>query len=209
VRRLGGLLLVGFWSIAGFAADVAAPNATHSLQRFFSEVRSYSAGFQQTVLDESKAVLQESKGRLWLERPGKFRWNYETPYKQQIVSDGERVWIYDEDLQQVTVKPVDRALLDTPAMLLSGKGRVEDHFTVKDAGADQGIAWAQLLPKRKDSGFEEVRLGFEQGKLKVFLLRDGFGQTTRYTLRNPQENVLIEPSRFSFTPPKGADIVGQ
>lgn len=223
MRRWAGLLLLGIGpgiaiaatppasppSAPSTAAPATPPTAVQSLGRFFNEIRSYTASFQQVVLDESKQPLQESKGRLWIERPGKFRWNYETPYKQQIVGDGERLWIYDEDLQQVTVKPLDRALLDTPAMLLSGKGRLEDQFTVKDLGTDKNMEWVQLLPKRKDSGFEEVRLGFEHGKFKVFELRDGLGQTTRYTLRNAQENVTIEPARFTFTPPKGADVVGQ
>lgn len=207
MKRFCLAVVLSFCSFASVAAD-APTSAVQSLQRFFSAVRSYTANFNQVVTDSSKEVLQQSKGRLWIERPGKFRWNYETPYKQLIVSDGERLWIYDEDLQQVTVKPLDKALLDTPAMLLSGRGRLEDQFTIKDLGTQQNLEWAQLLPKRKDSGFEEVRLGFEQGKLKVFELRDGFGQTTRYTVRDVQENVPIEPARFSFTPPKGADVVG-
>lgn len=200
------LLLVS--SVSTFAAS-PAPAGTQSLQRFFSDVNRYTASFTQTVLDEDGKAVQEAKGRLWLERPNKFRWNYESPSKQQIVSDGERLYVYDEDLKQVTVRSLKQGLLDTPAMLLAGRGRVEDQFTVKDQGTDGGLEWVQLLPKRKDSGIEQLRLGFERGRLKSFELIDGLGQKTRYALHSSLENQPIDPSRFSFAPPPGVDVVGE
>lgn len=194
---------------AGTATTSSTANSgLRSLHRFFNEVNRYTAFFTQVVLEDGRRPIQESKGRLWIERPNKFRWNYESP-KQQIVSDGERLWIYDEELKQVTVRPLKQGLLDTPAMLLAGRGRVEDQFTVKDLGTENSIAWVQLLPKRKDSGVDEVRLGFESGRLKVFELLDALGQTTRYTLHSGLENQPIDPSRFTFTPPPGTDVVGE
>ncbi|MBI3899014.1 MAG: outer membrane lipoprotein chaperone LolA [Gammaproteobacteria bacterium] len=186
-------------------------SSVRSLEHFFAEIRSYSATFQQVVLDESGKQVQESKGRLWIERPSKFRWNYESPTKQQIVCDGEHLWMYDEDLRQVVVRSLENGLQDTPAMLLSGKGRLDQQFVIKDLGTENKMEWVQLLPKNKDkdASFDKIRLGFEQGGLRVIELHDNFGQTTRYTLRNVQENAALDASRFDFTPPKGADIVSQ
>lgn len=209
--RFGGALLLALWCSVGVAAapaTTAPATGPQSLQRFLTESRTFTGNFHQVVLDEARKPIQESKGKLWIERPNKFRWNYDAPYKQQIVADGERLWVYDEDLSQVTVRPLDRALLDSPAMLLAGRGRVDEQFNVKDLGSQQDLEWVQLLPKRKDGAIEEIRIGFEQGKLRRFDLRDGFGQTTRYTISNAQENITIDPARFSFTPPKGVDVVG-
>lgn len=204
--RFLGLLLL--WPL-GLMAAAPAPGSLESLQRFFADVKRYTAFFNQTVFDETGKPVQEAKGRLWIERPNKFRWNYEAPAKQQIVSDGERLWVYDEDLRQVTVRSLQQGLLDTPAMLLAGKGRVEDQFDVKDMGTQNGLEWAELLPKRKDTGIEAVRLGFERGRLKAIELVDSLGQTTRYMLHSGLENQPIDPSRFTFTPPPGVDVVGE
>lgn len=183
-------------------------SGVESLQRFFTEVNRYTARFTQVLLDEEGKPVQESSGRLWIERPNKFRWDYETPYKQQIVSDGERLWVYDEDLRQVTVRLLKDGLLETPAALLAGKGRPEEQFHVKDAGAENNLAWVALTPKRRDTGVEEVRLGFGRGRLQAFEIVDGLGQTTRYALQAGVENQPIDPARFKFTPPPGADVVG-
>lgn len=192
-----------------FAAAPASPDAIQSLQRFFGEVKSYTAAFHQDRLDEAGKPVQESVGRLWIERPNKFRWNYDKPYKQQIVGDGEKIWIHDEELQQVTVREMGQALLDTPAVLLAGRGRLEDQFTIKNLGTQGKLEWAQLIPRKKESGFEEFRIGFEQGKIRQLELVDGLGQTTRYTLRDGMENVKIGPARFVFEPPPGVDVVGE
>lgn len=196
------------YASAGIPA-AEAPSAIESLQRFFNEVNSYTAAFHQDQLDESGRPVQEAAGRLWIERPNKFRWNYEKPYGQQIVGDGERIWIYDEELKQVTVRELGRALLDTPAVLLAGKGRLEDQFTIKNLGTQGRLEWVQLLPKKKESGFEEFRIGFEQGRIRQLELVDGLGHTTRYTLRDAMENVRVAPARFVFEPPPGVDVVGE
>lgn len=204
------VMVMGVVALAGGAgAQAPAPSGIESLQRFFNEIERYTSHFNQVVVDESGKPIQESKGRLWIERPNKFRWNYETPYKQQIVSDGEKLWVYDEDLKQVTVRPLKEGLLETPAALLAGKGRVEQRFNVNDAGIENNLAWVELTPKGKDSGFERVRLGFERGRLRMFELFDALGQTTRYTLHSGLENQPIDPARFTFTPPPGADVVGE
>ena len=191
-----------------YAANVAK-SGTDSLRRFFNEVNSFSARFSQVVLDERLSPIQESSGMLWIERPNKFRWDYEQPYKQQIVADGKRLWVYDIGLQQITVRPLSGGLGDTPAMLLAGRGRLEDNFTIKALSAQNDIEWVQLTPRRKDSGYEDIRIGFAQGKLRVLEMVDGFGHVTRVTLESPRENARIESTRFSFTPPAGVDVVGE
>lgn len=190
----------------------AAPETTNgvdSLRRFFTGVQTINANFTQVVLDETLTQVQESSGTLWIDRPDKFRWNYDAPFKQEIVGDGQRIWVYDKELEQVTVRPLAGGLGYTPAVLLAGRGRLEDNFTIKPLGAQGNLEWAQLVPKNKDGGFESIRLGFEQGKLRVLEMLDGFGNTTRVTLQAPKENVKIDPARFLFTPPKGVDVVGE
>jgi len=191
------------------AAAPAAPSGVESLERFFTDVIRFTARFDQLLIDETGATIQESKGRLWIQRPNKFRWDYETPYKQQIIGDGERLWVYDEDLKQATVRTLKGGLLDTPAVLLAGQGHLNDQFQIRDGGITDKLAWVELVPKNKDSGFEKVRLAFERGRLRGIELVDGLGQMTRYTLTAGTENKPIGASRFTFTPPPDVDVVGE
>lgn len=194
---------------SAFQALGAPASAIESLQRFFAQVDRYTARFEQVVLDELGEPIQESRGQLWIERPNKFRWNYQTPYEQQIVSDGERLWVYDKDLRQVTVRPLEGGLLNTPAALLAGQGGLEEQFDVENLGTEKGLARVELTPKAKDSGFESVRIGFENGRLRRLEIRDSLGQTTRYVLSDAVENAQISRSVFAFEPPPGVDIVGE
>jgi len=207
------LLILAAMFLLGMSSAMAATNApksgVDSLRRFFHEVNSFSARFKQVVLDESLKPIQESSGTLWIERPNKFRWDYEKPYKQQIVADGKRLWVYDVGLQQATVRDLTGGLNDTPAMLLAGKGRLDDNFTIQPLDAQGKLMWVQLKPRHKDSGYDDIRIGFAQGKLRVIEMVDGFGHTTRVTLESPRENARIESARFSFTPPEGVDVVGE
>ena len=201
MRRLIALLVLLFASLAGQAA------ATQDLQRFFSQVQRYSARFDQVTLDEAMNPIQESSGYLWIERPGKFRWNYTTPYEQHIVGDGKQVWVYDVELRQAAVRRMEGALGATPAILLSGKGVLEGVFAIKDIGHQGELDWVQLTPKKNDGGFEKIRLGFEKGKIRTLEMIDGFGQTTRVHLRDAKENAQISADQFSFKPPAGVDVI--
>ncbi len=186
------------------AVQASAPT---SLERFFNDVHTYTAHFQQVVLDEGLNILQESSGTLSIERPGKFRWDYDTPYQQQIVGDGKKVWIYDVELQQVTVRRMTAALSSTPALLLAGKAGLKRHFAVTDLGHQGNLDWVKMVPKIRDGGFEDIRIGFEKGVIRSLELVDGFGQTTRITLSDASENKKIDAKRFSFVPPKGVDVI--
>ncbi len=207
------LLILAAMFLLGVGSAMAATNepksGADSLRRFFREVNSFSARFKQVVLDESLKPVQESSGTLWIERPNKFRWDYEKPYKQQIVADGKRLWVYDVGLQQATVRNLTGGLNDTPAMLLAGKGRLDDNFTIRPLDVEGSLTWVQLKPRHKDSGYDDIRIGFAHGKLRVIEMVDGFGHTTRVTLDSPQENARIEAARFNFTPPEGVDVVGE
>ena len=205
-------LLLAFLLVLGIAPVSGAgkvKTSTDSLHRFFKEVNSISARFTQVVVDESRQPIQESSGTLWIQRPNKFRWDYDTPYKQQIVADGKRIWVYDAGLQQVTVRPLTNGLSDTPAMLLAGKGRLEDNFKINPLDEKDDLEWIQLTPRRKDSGYQSIRIAFLQGKLRVMEMIDGLGYTTRMTFDAAKENTKIDPDRFNFTPPSGVDVVGE
>jgi len=143
-----------------------------------------------------------------LARPGRFRWTYEKPYRQLIVADGQRVWIYDEDLNQVTVRKVDQALGATPAALLSGAQDIEKAFVLTDGGTSGGLEWLAARPIASDSPFTDIRIGFE-GALPVQIeLVDNFGQRTTIRLAAFETNPELAPDLLRFTPPQGADVVG-
>jgi len=201
MHRLIALLVLSF---SGPAVHAAAPQDLH---RFFNQVQSYSARFEQVVLDEAMNPIQESSGNLWIQRPGKFRWQYSTPFEQQIVADGKQVWVYDIDLKQVAVRRLAGALGSTPAMLLAGQGRLETGFEIKDLGRQGELDWVQMKPKKNDGGFEDIRIGFEKGRIRILEMIDGFGQLTRVTLKDAKENTRIAADKFQFKPPKGVDVI--
>ncbi len=177
------------------------------LQRFFIDVKSYTAKFNQVVLDDSLQVLQESSGTMWIQRPNKFRWDYDAPFEQQIVGDGEKIWVYDVELKQVTVRQLSGGLGATPAILLAGRGKLERDFVVKDLGLQGKLQWMLLTPKSDDGGFEDIRVGFENGKIRVLEMIDGIGYTTRVVLSDARENSQIGSAKFVFKPPAGVDVV--
>jgi len=201
MSRFIALLVLSFTSLASQAA------ATQDLHHFFDKVQRYSARFDQVTLDEAMKPIQESSGNLWIERPGKFRWTYNVPYVQHIIGDGKQVWMYDVELKQAAVRPMQGALGTTPAILLSGKGALEGIFAIKDLGNQGALDWVQLTPKKSDGGFEKIRIGFEKGAIRTLEMVDGFGQTTRVTLRDAQENPQISADKFSFKPPVGVDVI--
>jgi outer membrane lipoprotein carrier protein len=166
------------------------------------------AAFEQVLLDDKLAVKKESSGRFALARPGKFRWDYAAPNEQTIVSDGKKLWVYDHELAQVTVKPLDGALASSPAALLGGQGKLADNFKVTDVGADGALYWIELEPKVDDAEFEKVRLGLGAKFIEVMELTDAFGQLTRITLKDAVLNGTLAKATFNFVPPAGVDVVG-
>ena len=188
------------------AVPAFAGNGPERLQAFLDQVRSLRAEFQQSVFDEDARQLDQASGMVYIQRPGRFRWDYAEPYLQEIVGDGEQVWIYDSELQQVTVRPLDDALGDTPVMLLSSDRPVEESFQVRAMDGPDGYEWTGLKPMGVQISFTEIRLGFEGDSLRIMELKDAFGQLTRLRFVNMERNPELEPTLFQFTPPEGADV---
>jgi outer membrane lipoprotein carrier protein len=190
------------------AAPTGAGEGAGYLNTFLDRVQSLRADFTQTVTDSQGIELQQVTGTLAVRRPGRFRWDYREPSRQVIVADGEQVWMYDEELAQVTVRPLDRTLASTPAMLLSGGRALHEHADIKELGEQDGLVWVQVVPHVQDSDFEAVRIGFDDGQLAAMELVDSFGQTTRMTFTNLVRNPRIDDAVFTFDAPAGVDVIG-
>jgi outer membrane lipoprotein carrier protein len=192
------------------ASSVAEARAIDSLKSFIHNARTVRAEFAQTVLDRNARVVQKGNGVMQFERPGKFRWIYEKPYEQLIVGDGARIWFYDHDLNQVTVRKLDAAIGSSPAALLAGSGNIESEFNLEEIGLQGDTEWLEARPKAKESTFEWVRLGFTPtGVLKAMELHDHFGQTTVLIFAGLQQNAKLAPELFKFNPPAGADVISE
>jgi outer membrane lipoprotein carrier protein len=206
------LCLLVLLALNGPPGVAASDTGTQRLERFKETTRSLSARFLQTVLDENQVVVQRSAGALSLLKPGRFRWDYYQPYDQQIISDGEHLWIYDVDLEQVTVNPLSEALGAAPAMLLSSDRPVEEQFVVEELGRLPGggdLLWVELQPRGKDIDYSRVYLGLDDRTLRQMELRDNFGQRTRIVFEDVQINPEIPVERFEFEPPPGVDVIGK
>ncbi len=188
---------------------LASASGTDALKSFLNQTTSVKARFAQMVLDRNLKPLQQAQGVMQFSRPGKFRWDYVKPYEQTIVGDGERLWIHDKDLNQVTVRKLDRALGASPAALLAGSNDLERDFTLSDSGSKDGLDWLDAVPKSRDTAFERVRMGFGKSGLAAMELRDQFGQVTVITFADIERNPRIAPDVFRFTPPKGADVISE
>jgi outer membrane lipoprotein carrier protein len=198
-------------ALPGTCLAATGESGSERLERFTQTTRSLSARFLQTVLDENDVLVQRSTGSLSMRKPGRFRWDYYEPYDQQIVSDGEHLWIYDVDLEQVTVKPLDEALGAAPAMLLSSDRPIEEQFEVEELGRLPGggeLLWVELRPKASDIDYSRVYLGLDVETLRQMELRDKFGQRTRIVFEDVRINPDIPPERFEFEPPPGVDVIG-
>jgi outer membrane lipoprotein carrier protein len=201
------LLFAVVFAIAAFATAAHA-DAIGRFKSFLTTTQSARADFEQQVYGREGKVTQASKGSFVFLRPGRFRWIYAKPVDQVIVGDGERVWIHDRDLNQVTVRRLSKALGSTPAALLAGSSDVEKAFELSDAGTRDGLEWLEAKPRDADAGFERIRMGFSATGLEAMELRDNFGQTTRLRFMNLQRNPKVDPAEFRFEPPKGADVLG-
>lgn len=187
----------------------ASASSLDKLRNFIQQTQSAKSHFTQTVLSKSARPVQEASGTMEFLRPGKFRWTYEKPYEQLIVGDGVKLWVYDAELNQVTVKNLDQAIGSSPAALLAGNNEIEKFFNLKDIGSRDGVEWLEATPKGKESTFESVRMGFNQANLQMMELRDNFGQTTIIRFSAIERNPKIGANQFKFVPPKGADVIGE
>jgi outer membrane lipoprotein carrier protein len=191
------------------APALAQAEPMERFREFLRGTQSARATFEQQVYDRERRLVQASKGTFSFLRPGLFRWRYAEPYEQLIVGDGERVWIHDPDLNQVTVRPMARALGSTPAALLAGSADVERAFQFTDGGRRDGLEWLEAVPREEDAGFERIRLGLGAQGVEAMELTDQFGQTTVLRFSALERNPPLAADDFRFVPPKGADVLGQ
>lgn len=195
--------------LAILLAPALAPAAgVERFQAYLRDTQTARADFEQRVYDRDRKLVQQSTGQFSFLRPGRFRWAYARPYAQLIVGDGARVWIHDEDLNQVTVRPMARALGSTPAALLAGATDVERAFVLTDAGRRDGLDWLEAAPRERESGFERIRLGMGAAGVQAMELTDHFGQTTVLRFSGIVRNPPLDAAAFRFTPPKGTDVLG-
>lgn len=212
-QRLCSRFAVALVRAIGAAALLYAAGATAGgidrLNQFMSGTQTARGHFEQKIYDGNGKLTQQSGGTLMFSRPGKFRWVYVKPYAQLIVGDGTRVWIYDEDLQQVTVRKLDQALGSTPAALLAGSNDAMKAFELKDEGMRDGLEWVLATPRDKESNFARIRMGFKGTGLAAMELSDTFGQTTHLRIVDLERNPKLDAGLFKFTPPPGVDVIGE
>lgn len=201
------LLVAAAVLLAPAAAD--ASDAVTRVDAYLDSLASLSADFVQVVQDRKGDVTDRASGTLSIARPNRFRWDYREPYAQTIVADGRKLWLYDPDLEQVTVRSLEQGLGATPAMLLSGSGDVGDAFAAGPVEQQQGLTWCRLLPKQHGSDFERVSLAFgRRGELAAMELVDKLGQTTTIQFSAVKRASKLDESLFRFVPPAGADVIG-
>ncbi len=203
--RASALLTLLLVPIASFAADSIA-----HVDAYLARLTTLTAAFGQVVQDKQGQVTERATGTLSISRPNRFRWDYQQPYAQTIVADGRKLWLYDPDLEQVTVRSLEQGLGATPAMLLSGSGKVGDAFSAGLIEQQQGVTWYRLVPKQKGSDFERVSLGFDdRNELAAMELVDKLGQTTTIEFSLVKRGAALGDSLFRFVPPQGADVIGE
>lgn len=192
-----------------FPLLVMAAEGEARLDRFSKGLVSLEANFTQTVYNSRLEEVQSTRGLFQMKRPSRFRWDYQQPYEQQIVADGKKLWVYDVDLEQVTVKKLDTAMGNTPALLLSNPALLTKSFHIHERGEESGLVWLELEAKQQDHTFEHLRLGFDGDSLRVMELVDSFGQMTRLAFSAVIRNPRLTDQDFEFSPPKGVDVVGE
>jgi len=194
--------------LIGFAFPAHSGDAVQQLDKFFAEVQSFQGQFTQTVYDENNEIMQEATGDVALQKPGRFSWQYILPYPQLILADGEYLWIYDEDLQQASAKPIDTALGNAPIMLLTNIRPLSEDFDVKPATNKDGLNWVELTPLVQDTEFNKIHIGLNDDGVKKMELQDHFSQKTVIEFVDLKTNVTFDADQFKFIAAEGVDVVG-
>ncbi|HVT33220.1 MAG TPA: outer membrane lipoprotein chaperone LolA [Rhodanobacteraceae bacterium] len=198
------LFVAAFFIMQAYAADTARSR----MEAFSKDLKSVTADFTQTVTDANGERGDESRGTMALEAPRQFRWETKKPYEQTIVADGTRIWVYEPDLQQVSVRSQSGEEAHSPLTVLTDLSQLDSQFTASESGERDGLAWLKLASKAKEPEFEYAELGFSQTSLERMLFKDPLGYTTEIRFSNWRRNPKIDASEFTFTPPEGVDVVG-
>lgn len=194
--------------LGSLSSPVRAADAAQRLSAALKNLDNISAEFKQTLLDEDKNIVQQSHGTLALQRPGKFAWIYTEPFEQHIIGDGSELWIYDVELEQVTVKPMDEGISNAPIMILMKQTGVSKQFDVSEVGQRKYLYWVELKPHASDLEYSSIFIGLEDDNVRAMELQDQFGQSTQIVFENMRVGVVHNPATFKFVPPEGVDVFG-
>jgi chaperone LolA len=178
------------------------------LSKALKALDSIQVNFEQTVLNDNSEVIQQSTGSLAIQRPQKFNWTYKTPNEQQIIADGEEIWVYDVDLKQATVKPMNDSLSNTPIMILMNSNILESKFNLNEIGQKKFLYWVELTPKNEEAQFERIYFGLKDKQIMAMDLRDTFGQSTQIVFSEHRYNVIHNPATFMFEATPDIDVYG-
>lgn len=209
-----GLLLLLSLTVSGVAWSADAPGAPAAgspaaqVDAYFTKLSTYSADFEQEVVGSKGEAPARAAGHLYLQKPGRFRWDYTRPSEQLVLADGHRLWFYDKDLAQANVRDLDSTLASTPAVLLSSGAPVSAEFTITALPDQDGLSWFELRPRRTGGDFLAARIGFLRGEMTRLLIVDKLNQLTRLDFSHAVRNQALPASLFSFTPPAGVDVIG-
>lgn len=208
-HRLRKLLLP---ALLAALPGLAAAAALEQFKSFVATAKSAKGEFTQRqikTVEGAQKPAGTSSGSFMFARPGKFIWTYQKPYEQLLQADGEKLYIYDKDLNQVTVRPLGDALGSSPAAILFGSNDLEKNFSLKEAGSREGLEWLEATPKNRDTTFERIAIGLKDGLPQAMELRDAFGQVTQLGFTRFEKNPNLPAGQFRFTVPKGADVFQQ
>ena len=196
-------------SASGSTSAVGGDKAQAQLRDFVTGTQSARGEFTQRSARANGTQAESGTGAFWFSRPGRFRWEVRTPYEQLMLADAQKLYFFDKDLNQVTVRKLGDALGASPAAILFGTDALERNFTLKEAGERDGLDWLDALPKSKDAGFDRILIGFRGGLPQAMEVRDAFGKVTLFAFRNLERNPKLDAELFRFVAPKGADVVQQ
>ena len=192
------------------SSSVSAAERVDPLKVFLKEFETLQADFTQTLLSEDGEQLEKTTGTLYLQQPGKFNWHYKEPYIQKIITNGEVLWIYDEDLEQLTIRKFESDMIErTPAAIILGNSKLEQHFIQVDLGDIEGFKWVELTPRDLDAQYKNIRIGFDVKRLGMMIIADNLGQTTRIDFTDVSKNTKIAAELFNFSAPAGIDVIDE
>ena len=190
-------------------AFVYAETSNDPLQNFLADFKTLEANFVQSLINENGEELEKTEGILYLEQPGKFHWSYQVPYSQLIISNGDVLWVFDEDLEQLTIRKMGDAIEQTPAGIILGDNPISEHFIQVDLGEIEGFDWIELTPRDMEAQYRNIRLGFEKTKLGMMIILDNLGQTTRIDFSDVKKNAELSSTLFEFEVPDGIDVIDE
>ena len=209
MRTIRILATIYLCLLSGAHQIAVADENTDPLAFFLNQLESYQADFKQTLSNEQGEALETSTGKVYMQNPGRYRWEYEQPYVQLLITDSETLWIYDKDLVQITIKNVAGAIDNTPAAIISGQQNLTENFVVVNMGVIEGFDWVELTPRDIENQYRSIRLGFDKSNLIMMILNDNLGQITRIDFLNPVRNQRFGGPLFTFEIPAGVDVIDE